>query len=49
MYADDPDGGPETATNVFHVQLRLTNRRIAKAGLRITAGRGGGSYRIERL
>ena len=46
----DADGGPEWALNCISVHAHHANKRLAVAGMRITASKGHGSvYRLEKL
>jgi hypothetical protein len=50
VYADRPDGGPESATHCIWTHASLANRRLKELGQRIVATGGPGSiYRLERL
>ena len=48
MYADERDGGPETASIVVRVMATRVRPALARAGYAVESrhgGRGGGSYR----
>ncbi len=50
IYSHDPDGGPDTAENVIHVQRWKMKDRLAKYGMQITTTKGHGSlWRLEKL
>jgi hypothetical protein len=50
IYADDPDGGPDFASNSIWAMVARANVELADQGHRITSTKGRGSvYRIVKL
>jgi hypothetical protein len=50
LYANDPDGGPDTGRRAVCVQRVLTNQKLKPLGICITStgrGRAGGFYELN--
>jgi hypothetical protein len=47
MYANDPDGGPDSGSSIVSVMVRQLNKKLYTTGLEIRSSRG--PYALYRL